>query len=191
MPTLDRAPAQTLILSNKTWQDFEQIERLFEGTHARLSFFNGEIQIRMPGQAHELFSRILFFLLSTYCLDRRIPFIPTGSFTQKRPEVAAAEADESYCFGSRKAIPDLSIEITFTSGSESKLDKYRALGVPEVWFWEDGVLRLHRLRGTGYESITESEIDELRELNIALFAQCVLIAETDMIRAVDILRGGN
>jgi Uma2 family endonuclease len=45
---------------------------------------------------------------------------------------AALEADESYCFGEVKAIPDLSIEVIFTSGSAAKLRLYQALGVPEV-----------------------------------------------------------
>ncbi|HTL89402.1 MAG TPA: Uma2 family endonuclease, partial [Leptolyngbya sp.] len=43
------------------------------------------------------------------------------------------------------------MEVVFTSGNEGKLTRYQALGVPEVWFWEDGVLKLYHLRETGYQ----------------------------------------
>ncbi|MEG4506483.1 Uma2 family endonuclease [Microcoleus sp. F6_B4] len=39
----------------------------------------------------------------------------------------------------KKAIPDLAIEVVFTSGGIDKLQLYKRLGIPEVWFWEDGV----------------------------------------------------
>jgi Uma2 family endonuclease len=172
-------------LQDKTWDDFEQLDRIFSGVQVKKSFFRGEIVIQMPGQDHEIFSRIIFFLLSTYCVNRQIQFIPTGSFTQKNPPEAAAEADESYCFNTRKSIPDLSIEIVFSSGNESKLAIYQALKVPEVWFWEDGVLRLYRLTNAGYRITDRSEIPELQNLDIAAFSRSVLIAETDMLRAVE------
>lgn len=47
---------------------------------------------------------------------------------------ASAEPDESYCFGTSKPIPDLVIEVVLTSGHTQKLKRYRALGIPEVWF---------------------------------------------------------
>lgn len=177
-------------LHNKSWQDFEQMDRLFSEVKRRLSFYQGTIELRMPGQDHEVFSGIIAFLLGLYCLDKGIWFLPTGSFTQKKPPEAAAEADESYCFGSRKPIPDLAIEIIFTSGSESKLLKYQALGVLEVWFWEDGVFKLYRLSDNGYQAIQSSLIPGLEDLDIQLLSRCVLIAETDMQAAANELRKG-
>ena len=59
------------------------------------------------------------------------------------------------------------------------------LEVPEVWFWEDGVFRLYRLDRQNYRVIEYSEIPELQNLDIARFSQCVLIAQTDMLRAVE------
>ncbi|MEG4861396.1 Uma2 family endonuclease [Microcoleus sp. K1-B6] len=69
---------------------------------------------------------------------------------------------------------DLSIEVVFTSGNESKLNRYQALGVPEVWLWEDGVFCLYHLRSHGYEKIDQSEI--LPDLDINLLSRCLLIA---------------
>jgi Uma2 family endonuclease len=107
-------------------------------------------------------------------VEKGIEFYPTGSFTQEKEGVASAQADESYCIGSLKKIPDLSIEVVFTSGTVSKLKRYQELGVPEVWFWEDGLFTLHHLRVDGYERIYASEV--LPDLDIDLLTRCLLMA---------------
>ncbi|NEO02578.1 MAG: Uma2 family endonuclease, partial [Moorea sp. SIO3I7] len=66
------------------------------------------------------------------------------------------------------------IEVVFTSGNQSKLNRYQALGVPEVWFWEDGVFALYHLRSDGYEKISQSEV--LPDLDIDLLSRCLMMA---------------
>lgn len=87
-----------------------------------------------------------------------------------------------------KPIPDLSIEVVFTSGGTPKLDRYKALGVFEVWFWEDGVLRLYGLQNGSYEVITVSRIAGLSELDLGLLERCILMAETDSGEAIRTFR---
>lgn len=72
----------------------------------------------------------------------------------------------------------------FTSGSATKLKRYQALGVPEVWFWEDGLFTLYRLGDNGYTRIYKSQISELAALDFDLLTQCVLVGETDWLEAV-------
>ncbi|PSN19943.1 hypothetical protein C7271_04720 [filamentous cyanobacterium CCP5] len=57
-----------------------------------------------------------------------LDFQPMGAMTQETEGVVSAQADESYCIDTVKAIPDLSIEVVFTSGSFGKLERYKALG---------------------------------------------------------------
>ncbi|BAU09793.1 hypothetical protein LEP3755_02680 [Leptolyngbya sp. NIES-3755] len=117
--------------------------------------------------------------------------IETGArseVTQEREREVSAQADESFCLDRLKPIPDLSIEVVFTSGGEEKLARYRALGVPEVWFWEDGVLKLHHLRENGYQQIDRSELPGLDRLDIDLLQRCILIAETDFAEAVRVFQ---
>ena len=59
-----------------------------------------------------------------------------------------------------------------TSGSPIKLQKYPLMGVPEVWFWEDGTLELYHLREEDYERIASSEM--LPELDLSLLKRCIL-----------------
>jgi Uma2 family endonuclease len=174
---------------DRTWEQFKHIQAGLEGSPGvRLSFYEGVVEIFMPGQPHEIFKEIIGSLLDAFFLHWRIKVVPTGSVTQEQEGVASAQADKSYCFGSAKPIPDLSIEVIFTSGSIAKLSRYQALGVPEVWFWEDGLFTLHRLGETGYTRIYQSQIPELAKLDIDLLSRCVLMGETDWLEAVQTFR---
>jgi Uma2 family endonuclease len=169
-----------LVTLQGEWAQFKLIQQGCERTSgARLSYFDGTIEILMPGQAHETFSRIIGWMLTYFLAAKQIPFTPTGAVTQEREGIAAVQADESYCIGEVKPIPDLSIEVIFTSGSMKKLDRYRALGVTEVWFWEDGVLTLYHLRSEGYERIHQSELPGLVDLDLELLKSCISMAETN------------
>jgi Uma2 family endonuclease len=108
--------------------------------------------------------------------------------TQEKEGVVSAQADESYCIGSVKSIPDLSVEVVFTSGGSSKLERYKALGVPEVWFWEDGSLKLYHLRDSSYEPIDRSQLPGLNDLDLDLLRRCILMAETDAGEAIRAFR---
>jgi Uma2 family endonuclease len=184
---LNRSTDQWIALSG-TWEQFKLIQKGFEdNSGARLSYYEGRIEILMPGEDHELFSRIIFSLVMLFLVKKGIPFKPTGAKTQEKEQKASAQADESFCIGESKPIPDLSIEIIFSSG-RNKLPKYQALRVPEVWFWEDGVLKLYRLREQGYESIERSELPGLDQLDIALLRRCILMAETDFAEAIRVFQ---
>jgi hypothetical protein len=126
----------------------------------------------------------------TFFTEKGIPFKPTRDKTQEKTGAASTQADESYCLGDFKPIPDLSIEVVYTSGGINKLAQYQALGVLEVWFWEDGTLALYHLRQTGYERIATSELPGLESLDIKLLKRCILMTETDWNGAVETFRRG-
>jgi len=154
------------------------------------AFYDGEIEILRAGREHEVFKAIIGFLLELFFVESDVEFEPTGSMTQEKPGVVSAEADESYCIGTSKPTPDLVIEVIFTSGGMMKLRRYQALGVSEVWFWQDGVFTLYRLRESGYEQIPHSEIPELSTLNLELLTRCVLMGETSRLEAIRQFRAG-
>jgi Uma2 family endonuclease len=188
---LKKATDQVFIQSDRTWEQFKHIQKGLEGSPGvRLAFYDGVVEILMPGQAHEIFRKIIGFLLEMFFFEKGINVVPTGSVTQELDGEASAQADESYCFGAAKPIPDLSIEVIFTSGSVAKLKRYQALGVPEVWFWQDGLLTLYRLGDGGYRQIERSQFLELSELDLALFTRCILMGETSWLGAATEFRKG-
>ena len=186
--TLTKPIDQRIVLQG-TWEHFKRLQRDFgEISRAKLAYYDGTIEILMPGRDHEIFASIIGYLITTFLIEKGIFFQPTRSMTQEKEGVASAQADESYCIGSLKPIPDLSIEVVFTSGNAAKLPKYRALGVSEVWFWEDGTLALYHLRQDGYQRVDQSELPGLETLDLDLLKRCILIGETDLGRAVQMFR---
>jgi Uma2 family endonuclease len=171
------------------WQQFKLIQAGFAKSRGiRLSYSHNTLEILMPGRNHEVFSRLIGFLIGLFCLENQIEFEPTGAMTQEREGEVSVQADEFYCFGAFKSTPDLAIEIVFTSGSAKKLQRYRILGVPEVWFWEDGVFSLYHLHEDNYLKITRSEISELAALDIDLLTRCVSMAQTSRLEAAQEFR---
>ena len=186
---LEQPTEQRIIYQGITWQQFKLIQAGFaESPGIRLFYYQGAIEIFMPGREHEVFSRLIGFLIGLFCLEKHIEFEPTGSMTHEREGEVSAQADESYCFGLSKTIPDLVIEVVFTSGGIQKLQRYQALQVSEVWFWQDGLFSLYHLHQNHYEKITHSEIPELASLDINLLTRCVLMAQTSRLEAANEFR---
>jgi Uma2 family endonuclease len=175
--------------SGLTWEQFELIRQGFgERPGVRLAYYAGTIEIFMPGQDHEIFSHAIGWMLTAFLLYKGILFFPTSAADQIKPGIAFTQADQSYCIGSRKPIPDLAIEIIFTSGSTQKLQRYQALGVSEVWFWEDGTLQLFHLTQSGYVKIDRSQLEGLQDLNLDLLKRCIMQAETDPSEAMHLFQ---
>ena len=182
---------QRIVHHGRTWEQFKHIQKGFaDSLRVRLFYYDGTIEILMPGREHELFSHVIGCLITIFLAQKGIFFQPTGSMTQEREQEVSAQADQSYCIGIVKPIPDLSIEVIFTSGGVDKLARYRVLSVPEVWFWQDGVLMLYSLCADGYQRSERSKLPGLEDLDINLLKRCILIAETDAGEAIRAFQQG-
>ncbi|MBD2496351.1 Uma2 family endonuclease [Nostoc sp. FACHB-280] len=189
-------PEERFISSGVSWDSYESLlAKLENNSHYRVNYLDGILEIVSPSIRHEKIKTNLGMLLERFFYSKRIRFVPMGSSTFKnKVRKAGAEPDECYCIGEEKKVPDLAIELVLTSGSVSKLEIYRRLGVAEVWFWERNQFKLYHLRDNsqqeqatvypetyGYEPLSQSEI--LPELDISLLEQCLTIS--DSIQAID------
>jgi Uma2 family endonuclease len=173
------------IYRHRSWDQFKLIQQGLEAAGGvRLFFFDGTVEVLMPGRYHEVFKKIIAILIEAFLLDRQIDLMPTGSMDRESTGVASAQPDESYEIGQYQLV----VEVIVTSGTITKLQLYQALGIDEVWFWEDGVLQLYHLIGQKYQPITRSQIPELAALDISVLTKCILIGETSRIRAIAELR---
>jgi Uma2 family endonuclease len=78
----------------------------------------------------------------------------TGNYNHVyRPITAGKEPDHSFSFEIEKKIPDLAIEVVFSSGSVRDLSKYKYLGVSEVWFWQNEEIKFYQLVDSQYVEI--------------------------------------
>jgi Uma2 family endonuclease len=175
-----------------TWREFKTVEQLLNQPGYCLSFLDEVLEIRERLSAqHEIIKERLGALLECYLLMADFDFTPTGSMTlESESEKVKREADESYRLTAGKGLPDLAIEIVVSSGGINKLEAYKRLNVPEVWFWEDGVLTLYHLNGEGeglnYAAIEQSVL--LPQLNLELFRQCIVM--TNHVEAVKTFQAG-
>ncbi len=166
-----------LLFEGLTWREFKAVEQLLERPGYRLSFLDGTLEIRrMPGEPHETVKGRIGALVELYLLMSGYDFTPTESVTLESEATSVKrEADKSYKLAPGRSRPDLAIEVVFTSGGLNKLEAYRRLKIPEVWFWEDGLLEVHHLREENgelrYERVTRSE--ELPGLDVALLQRCI------------------
>jgi Uma2 family endonuclease len=188
---LDRPTEQRFIQTGVSWESFKSIQRGFlESPGIRLFYYQGELEILSTSPEHEIVKGNIGYLVEDYMLNLGLEFVSTGSFSVEKESIASAQADESYCLGAKKNIPDLAIEVVITSGGISKLKRYKALGVTEVWFWQDGVITLHHLAidsaGGEYQEIQQSRL--LPHLDIQKLAQCAAIPSR--LQAVSAFRSG-
>jgi Uma2 family endonuclease len=158
--TLKEKLDQPLLFPGLTWEQFKTLEPMLDIPGVRLSFLDGVLEIeKMPGRKHETAKGRIGALLEVYMIAAGIDFTPTESLTlENESRMVKREADKSYELGADRERPDLAIEVVVPSGGIDKLEAYKRLKIPEVWFWENSQLSLYALRESGYEQIASSEL---------------------------------
>lgn len=149
-----------IVLHDVPWSQYEAMLRLRgEKSVPRITYIDGWMELMGPSRHHERIKGYIGRLVEAYALDRGMELTAYGSWTLKaKPKQAGLEADECYMVGlyQGRKVPDLAIEVVWTSGGLDKLEAYARLRVPEVWFWRDGVISVHLLRGKTYVTAARS-----------------------------------
>lgn len=167
MPTTDirlrLEPGQKVSLQPVSWERFEEILlELGQKRSSRIAYANGILEIMAPLPEHERSKVLLADFVKTLLKVQKRAWEPLGSTTFKRLGMTAGiEPDDCFYIQNYKAVigknrldltidppPDLALEIDLTSRTE--LNAYEALGVPELWVYEDGKLKIHVLREGKY-----------------------------------------
>jgi Uma2 family endonuclease len=175
LETSDRE--EKFLTSDVTWQAYESLlTSLSDRSSYRVAYLLGTLEIMSPSRSHELDKENIGRLLEAYLEENRIRFWGLGSTTfRQKDQQAGKEPDKSYCLGTEKDIPDLAIEVIYTSGGVDMLEIYQRLGVGEVWFWQDRQLKIYCLQDNNYQQTIQSEL--LPDLDLALLAQYVIISD--------------
>jgi Uma2 family endonuclease len=165
-PSCDTAGEQRIILGNVSWEQYETVRDALDRPGLRMIYLGGVLEIMSPSLEHEGVKKSLARLLEVYALEKGIDLNGYGSTTfRRRAKAVGLEPDECYCVGILKEVPDIALEVIVWHGGIDRLEAYRRLDVPEVWFWEDGRLSLHRLEGERYVAVAKSGF--LPELDVA------------------------
>lgn len=152
---------QRVVINGLTWDQYEGIlDCLGDSAHVRVSYFEGELEIMSPSIRHERISSMFGRLIEMFAVEAGIELIAAGSTTfRSRMKEAGVEPDECYFLNSiREEYPDIAFEVVMSRGLRRKLDRYRALGVPEVWVWKAERLHFHLLGEGGYVPANRSRL---------------------------------
>ncbi|MGL5795781.1 MAG: Uma2 family endonuclease [Waterburya sp.] len=141
---------KTITLADMNWSDYLELSQ--QNPEYRFSYYKNIITIMSPSRNHERIKKTIAILIETYCRLNQIKFYAFGSSDLKTPPKIAKQPDESYCFETEKDFPDLAIEVVFSSGGIKDLEKYKALSIKEVWFWQDNKLEIYTLIDSIYQS---------------------------------------
>lgn len=162
---------ETRLHHNVSWEEFENIlTGMGDNRAARLAYDRGTLEIIMPTQTHEYYKEIISFLLQELADEMGLDCEPYGSTTWRRKaKEAGAEPDNSFYIQNERLVrgrvdinldqdppPDLVLEIDYTSKSLDRMPIYDRLGVPELWRYDENVLRIYQLEAGEYKEIDGS-----------------------------------
>jgi Uma2 family endonuclease len=170
---VQRTVDQRVMLRDVSWDDFEALLAIRgDSSGVRLAYLEGILELMTPSRDHEILKTKIARLLEAYAEELGIELEGYGSWTIKRREQERGlEPDECYSIGPAGDVPDLAVEVIWTSGGLDKLEIYRRLGIREVWLWREGHIGVFRLRGDEWVRLTHSEC--LPQVDVALVESCL------------------
>jgi Uma2 family endonuclease len=161
MVTTSATSSQRVTLPNISWQTFETILAEMGNNRAtRLAYDCGTLEIMTPLMPHEYNNRLLEHLVFALAEELNLNLKSTGSATCKRPDLLrGVEPDSSFYIQNEPVMrhkqnldltqdptPDLVIEVDYTSASVDRMPIYLALGILEVWRYDEPVMQIYQLR---------------------------------------------
>jgi Uma2 family endonuclease len=168
-------PGNKVRLQNVSWEMYESIlEELGEGYAMRLTYYKETLEIRMPLPKYEKAKSLIGDFVKLMLEELNIDCDVLGSTTFKSKEMLSGlEPDDCFYIQNEAAVrgkdrldlmvdppPDLAIEID--NSSQTSLNCYEALRVPELWRYDGQVLKIYLLQEGKYiESNTSQNFPNL------------------------------
>ncbi|MBW4440054.1 MAG: Uma2 family endonuclease [Plectolyngbya sp. WJT66-NPBG17] len=166
---LQLEPGERVTLQPVSWQRFEEVlAELGDRRLPRIAYADRTLEIMAPLPEHERSKVLIADLVKLLLRAQKQRWEPLGSTTFKREEMLAGiEPDDCFYIQNYQAVigkdridlavdppPDLAIETDVTSKTE--LSAYQALGVPELWIYAKGKLKINVLENGEYREVSVS-----------------------------------
>lgn len=172
LDAIARLPAGgTLILNEVPWEEYEQLlNDLGDGYGVRISYDQGRLEVMSPSSFHEMYKDLVYCIAFILAQETKSRFESRGSTTFKQ-DWARKGAEPDTCFYIQNAArisgkrridltidppPDIVVEIDVTRDSTRKLQFYAGLGVPELWYYDEGSACIYVLTNQSYVEVSSS-----------------------------------
>ncbi len=161
----------SVLFRNATWELYHKLREDVDASQQIVYDGNSiEVMASPVSLRHEDDKKLIARLFELYCFIRNVPVRGVGSLTLSSEQIdRGAEADEAYYVLAKPPSlkenrtnllvhnpPDLVIEIDLTSHTVSKEPAFAAMGIAELWRWENSDLDVRRLRDGAYASVESS-----------------------------------
>lgn len=161
----------SVVLHNISWEQFENIlENLGQTRGSRVAYYEGTLEIMTPLPEHEYYKELISMAIEDIAEVLERDYECYGSTTwKKKIKEAGLEPDNCFYFQNAAKIrgklkfnlsqdppPDLALEIDITSKSLNRFLIYARLGVPEIWSYEEGELKIYLLQDNQYVEVENS-----------------------------------
>ncbi|MBA2493577.1 MAG: Uma2 family endonuclease [Acidobacteria bacterium] len=162
---------QAVVLHNISWNSYKQItDALQNETSAHFTFDRGILEIMVLSLKHENLKKILAMLFERLSEILEIEIFAAGSTTFQREDLERGfEPDECYYIQNAALMrgkesvdlgfdppPDLTIEVDVKHSSLNRMSIFAAIGIPEIWRYDDKKLTIYLLEDNGYRESAES-----------------------------------
>lgn len=165
-----RSAEQRVLLCNVSWQGYEQIlAALGERRSARLTYFNGCLEIMVPLEEHEGSSSRIDQFINVITEETNQSLKSLQSTRLSKPDLpVSSEPDQCYYIANEGLVrgktvdlavdppPDLVVEVDITNTDIDKNALYAKMGVPEFWRYDGQVLRIYCLQSGEYHEADTS-----------------------------------
>jgi Uma2 family endonuclease len=163
--TITKHRADRVMLYNISWQQFENLlQDLGENRAARVAYDDGNLEIMTPLPEHEYYKKVISTAVEDIAEELNLDYESLGSTTWKQErKMAGIEADDCFYFQNEALVrgrldldlqkdppPDLALEIDVTSKSLNLFSIYARLGIPEIWCYDSGELKIYLLQAGEY-----------------------------------------
>jgi Uma2 family endonuclease len=166
-------PGQRVLLQDVSWEEFEAIlQELGDRGSAHVAYYDGMLEIMSPSPEHEYFKQTISIAIEDMAETLELDYESYGSTTWRRQvKQAGLEPDNCFYFQNETRVrgklqfdlnqdppPDLALEIDITGQSLSRFPIYARLGVPELWCYDAGMLKIYHLQKGQYVEVARSTI---------------------------------
>jgi Uma2 family endonuclease len=153
------SPPQRFVLQGVRWEVYQELRKLPENDHVRMTFDEGVLEMMTPSAGHERWSDLIGQLISVWRLELAVDIVSCRSMTLIRKDLKKGlEPDNCYYIQHESQVrhksvldfavdppPDLAIEIDVSKNSAGKRKLYAAFGVPEVWRYDGQQIEVYAL----------------------------------------------
>jgi Uma2 family endonuclease len=153
-----------VVLYGITWETYRRLRAECVRLHIKMTFDRGTLEIMSPRADHAFVTRFFDQMVSILSDELRIRITGYRDTTWNKIALdRGLEADECYYVANspladqrgvsinldRDPPPDLAVETDITHSTIDKEAIYAALGVPELWRWDNGIVRIRLLGSDG------------------------------------------